>query len=128
MQKDFDSWNNQKKLIHLLGENKFYHSREIWWCSLGVNIGFEQDGTREENQRPILILRGFNKHVCLIVPLTTSNKKNIYNISVGMVDRKKAFAIISQVRLIDTKRLANKIGMLDKTLFEKIKKAVKNLI
>lgn len=128
MQKDFDNWNNQKKSIHLSGENKFYHSRETWWCSLGVNVGFEQDGTGEEKQRPILILKGFNKHVCLIIPLTTSHKKNIYNISVGVIDKKKASAIISQVRLIDTKRLSNKIGMLDKTLFEEIKKAVKNLI
>ncbi|MFA5838590.1 MAG: type II toxin-antitoxin system PemK/MazF family toxin [Candidatus Paceibacterota bacterium] len=128
MHKDFDSWNNQKKSIHSDGENKFYHSREMWWCSLGVNVGFEQDGTGEENQRPVLILKGFNKNVCLIVPLTTSHKKNIYNISVGVVDKKKAFAIISQIRLIDTKRLANKIGMLDKTQFETIKKAVKDLI
>lgn len=45
MHKDFDSWNSQKKNIHTKGENKFYHPREIWWCSLGINVGFEQDGT-----------------------------------------------------------------------------------
>ena len=41
--KDFNEWNTQKKTIHNSGENKFYHPRDIWWCSLGTNVGFEQD-------------------------------------------------------------------------------------
>ncbi|MEK7060191.1 MAG: hypothetical protein AAB970_01050, partial [Patescibacteria group bacterium] len=43
----------------------------------------------------------FSRHVCLVVPLTTSPKKNPYHISVGIVEGEEAFAIISQVRLID---------------------------
>jgi hypothetical protein len=56
MQKDFDRWNERKKIIHDSGENKLYHAREIWWCSLGVNIGSEQDGDNENYTRPVLIL------------------------------------------------------------------------
>lgn len=128
IKKDFDSWNIQKKAIHNLGTNKFYHPRDIWWCNLGVNIGFEQDGTGIEKERPVVIIRGFNKSVCLIIPLTTSQKSNKYYLKLGKVDNKKASAIISQIRLIDTKRLTNKIGIINKKKFEKIKKAVKNLI
>ena len=72
MKKDFDKWNIQKKAIHNSRKNKFYRNREVWWCDLGVNIGFEQDGTGDNNRRPILIIKGFSKEVCLIVPLTTS--------------------------------------------------------
>ena len=126
--KDFDGWNIQKKKIHSFGRNKLYHARDIWWCDLGVNIGFEQDGTGEKNGRPVLIIRGFSKEVCLIIPLTTSQKNNRYYLKIGKVDNKKASAIISQIRLLDTKRLVNKIGVLNKERFEEIKKAVKNLI
>ncbi|MBU2219125.1 hypothetical protein KKG15_01365 [Patescibacteria group bacterium] len=41
-EKDFDAWNIQKKKIHSRDEKILFHEREIWWCSLGVNIGFEQ--------------------------------------------------------------------------------------
>lgn len=51
MEKDFDQWNNQKKRIHTEGENKLYHQRQVWWCSLGMNVGFEQDGVGVEYQR-----------------------------------------------------------------------------
>ena len=101
MQKDFDSWNKNKKRIHAENENKLYHEREVWWCSLGVNVGFEQDGTGVDNERPVLILKGFSKQVCLVMPLTTSEKKNPYHASLGKVDGRNAFAIISQIRLID---------------------------
>ena len=97
----------------------------MWWCSLGVNVGFEQDGTGNPAQRPILKLKGFSKHVCLAVPLTTATKKNPYHISLGIIGGKEAFVITSQIRLIDTKRLINKIGFIDRDIFETIRKAVR---
>ena len=126
--KDFDGWNIQKKAIHNFNKNKLYHARDIWWCDLGINVGFEQDGTGEKNGRPVLIIRGFSKEVCLIIPLTTSQKNNKYYLKIGVVNNKKASAIISQIRLLDTKRLVNKIGILNKERFEEIKKAIKDLI
>ena len=61
--KDFDKWNEKKKKVHNHRKNKFYHPRDIWWCSLGLNVGFEQDGTGKEFQRPVLILRGLGKNI-----------------------------------------------------------------
>jgi hypothetical protein len=43
MEKDFDQWNSLKKQLNE-NERIFYaHPREIWWCSLGINIGAEID-------------------------------------------------------------------------------------
>lgn len=125
--KDFDTWNGHKKAING-GEGKLYSERDIWWCSLGVNVGFEQDGTGKSYERPVVVLRGFSRAVCLVVPLTTSIKENKYHVSLGEVDGKPAAAIISQVRLVDTKRFIDKIGMLDKERFTEIKNAVKGLL
>ena len=127
-QKDFNTWCKQKEKIHNFGKNKFYHPRDVWWCNLGINIGFEQDGTGREKERPVLIIKGFNKQICLSIPLTTSQKENKYYIKTGKIKNKEASVIISQIRLIDTKRLTNKIGILDKEKFGEIRKAVKNLI
>lgn len=128
MTKDFDIWNTQKKEIHSSAESKFYRAREVWWCHLGVNVGFEQDGTGSDHQRPVLIIRGFSKDVCLVIPLTTSQKNNKYHIPLGEIDNKKAFAIISQIKLIDVKRLINRLAILDKETFDRIKKAIRDLI
>ena len=127
MQKDFDEWNSRKKEIDEENSN-FYHEREVRWCSLGVNIGFEQDGTSEKYHRPVLIIKGFSRQVCLVVPLTTSKKKNKYHMSIGMVEDTEAFAILSQIRLIDTKRLHDRLAILDKEMFQNIRKAIKDLI
>ena len=127
MQKDFDKWNKVKQGVDQGGLSKLYHTREIWWCSLGVNIGFEQNGGGQEYQRPVLILKGMSKDTCYIIPLTGSPKRHKNRIAIGLVDNIEAVAIISQIRLIDTKRLVEKIGFLDKSKFNEIRKAVKDL-
>jgi mRNA interferase MazF len=125
--KDFDTWNELKKEINT-AEGKLYKERDIWWCQLGINVGFEQDGTGKSYERPVVVLRGFSKSVCLVVPLTTSTKENKYHVSLGEISEKPAFAIISQVRLIDTKRFIDKIGMLGKEKFAELKNAVKAIL
>ncbi len=129
MHKDFDAWNKEKKKTN---DNQsylpLYHEREIRWCRFGLNIGFEQDGTGRSYSRPALILKGFSRHVCLVVPLTTSTKKNKYYIPIGTVAGKDASVIISQLRLIDTRRLDQSIVTMDKAMFEPIRKAVKDML
>lgn len=127
MYKDFDEWNTVKKGVDGSGLPKLYHTREIWWCSLGVNIGFEQNGGGQEYQRPVLILKGMSKDTCYVIPLTGSTQINKNRVAIGLVDNIQATAIISQIRLIDTRRLVEKIGFLDKTKFNEIRKAVKDL-
>ena len=128
MQKDFDSWNFEKKEIHLRTRVPRYHTREIWWAKLGLNVGFEQDGTGANFKRPVLVLRGLSREVCIIVPLTTSAKRDRFYIDAGLVSGKSAAAIISQIRLIDTRRLVEKIMTLDKAHFAIIQKSAKDLL
>lgn len=128
MQKDFDTWNEDKKNIHNYKVRKKYHAGDIWWMRQGLNIGFEQDGKHENFERPCLIVKGFNKEVCLIVPLSTVYKNNKFYVSLGFVDQKQAYAIISQIRLIDTKRLVNQIGFISNEQLSIIKKSIKDLL
>jgi mRNA interferase MazF len=124
--KDFDTWNVKKKNTEL-EESRLYTTREIWWCRLGLNIGFEQDGSGEEFLRPCVIVRGFGPRVCMVVPLTTSQNKHPLRIPLGDVDGKGASALLSQIRSIDTRRLVEKIGFLDKEKFEELRKNVRSL-
>lgn len=128
MEENFDNWNEKKKKIHNRADAPFFHEREVWWCALGVNVGFEQNGHGEEYLRPVIILKGTSKQTCFVVPLTASPAKHPLRLSVGAIDGKKAKALLSQMRLIDSKRLAKKIGYLDKDTFEQIRKAAKDIL
>ena len=106
----------------------FSRARGIRWCSLGINVGFEQDETSDLYRRPVLVIKRFSLHVCLVVPLTASTKKNPCHINVGVIDGREASVIVSQIRLIDTKRLHDRLAIFDRRKFEEIRKAIKGLI
>ena len=128
MEKDFDKWNERKKIVHKRTDVPFFHARELWWCALGVNIGFEQDGSGVEYYRPILILKGMSRYTCFVLPLTTSVSPHQLRPSVGVVEGKVARVLLSQMRLIDARRLIRKIGYLDGKIFREIRKAAKAML
>ena len=127
MDKDFDRWNKVKKKTNA-EEPRLYTVREMWWCRLGVNIGTEQDGRGEWYVRPCVILRGFGQDACLVAPLTTSTRDHPLRVSVGMVEGRSARANLSQVRVVDTRRLERKIGFLEKEILKRIGKAARGLL
>lgn len=121
MQKDFDEWNKKKKKIDSKENRVYFKEGEIWWLHLGLNIGYEANGKSEQYLRPIIILKKYNMYSFLSVSLTTSDTINKYRISVGKILNKEA-ANISQLRYLDSKRLAKKICTMDRVLFSEIKK------
>src|SRR5581483_7897601 len=113
MYKDFNSWNERKKFIQYSHKNKSCQEGQMWWCAFGMNIGFEQEG-----ERTALILKCFSNQTCLVVPLTTSENSHPMRIPLGVINGEKISAIISQMRVVDTKRLINLASYLDKEIFE----------
>ncbi len=128
MEKNFDEWNEKKKDIHNSNGKSFCHQREIWWCALGVNVGSEQDGTGENYDRPILVIKGFNQSMFFGVALTGRRREGKYYFPLGVIDGREASAILSQAKPIDTKRLVRKIGTLDQVLFDQLKNALEQAL
>ncbi len=126
MEKDFDGWNKIKKKTHEESP-RLYTVREIWWVRCGVNIGTEQDGKGAWCVRPCVIVRSFGSDACLVVPLTSSVRAHPLRVFVGSVDGQDARANISQIRIVDTRRLEQKIGFLDDGVFMKLRKNIRNL-
>ena len=122
MTKDFSRWNEKQKQLDAKQERLYFRAGEIWWVHLGENIGVEANGKSDQYLRPAIILKKFNIHSFLSVPLTTSPIRNKYRISIGKILNKEAAANISQLRYMDAKRLAIKICPLELNLFNDIKK------
>ena len=130
--KHFDKWCTNKKEIDKRDvdiERIMFQEKEIWWCATGVNIGFEQDGKNSNFERPVLICKKFNKHIFLGVPLTSQDVDLSLPFYVKLFGAKvESIAILSQIRLFDSKRLLRHIETIDESLFAKIKKALKKVI
>ncbi len=121
IKKDFDKWNERKKEVDksILLDDFFFYEREIWWCSMGKNIGVEVNGKDEGFERPGIILRVFNKDMVWILPITSSVKKSkfYYNFIFNKIEQ---FVMLTQIKTISSKRLRRKIGTISDSDFEKI--------
>ena len=97
----------------------FVSERDLWWCRLGENIGFESSGKGREFARPVIVIKKFSQKMFLVIPTTTKLNfsdgrpkegdrfiKFIYN-DITML------ACLEQIRSIDYRRLKNKVGQLD---------------
>lgn len=125
MDKNFDQWNEQKKKLNKRQNEILFHEREIWWCSLGVNVGSEQDGKNDDFSRPILVLKKFSRGVLLVVPLTSRNKYNKYYQSIKYHGQ-ESWVILSQIRLISSQRLTRKAGVISHQQFKKVNEKIKS--
>lgn len=128
--RDFDVWHDLKKEIEGQAAEPtiYFREGEIWWCRLGVNIGHEEDGKGDSYSRPVLILRKFNKYIFWALPLSTKLKENPYYVACQSEDGETRAAMISQLRLISSKRLTDKISTVTAESLGTIKKAVKDLL
>lgn len=127
MFKNFWDWHRQKNLLELREKRLYFHEREIWWCNLGLNIGFEQDGKGNKYLRPVIIFRKFNNEVFWAIPLTTKKKNNRFYFKIDNKNSFERFAILSQLKLMDAKRLHTKDGKITKSIQFDLQKALINI-
>jgi len=123
----FNNWNNLKQNIENKNKLAKFKEREIYFVNLGKNIGSEQNGKGEKFKRPIIIFKKFNDKIFLAIPLTSKFKNNIFHFGF-MFSNKKSWAILSQIRLLDSKRIERKIGYISEKDFRLLKEKFKNLI
>jgi len=129
MKKDYTKWHPIKTRINNADEKRpFFHEREIWFCYLGENVGFEQDGQGDEFLRPVLILRKFNNEIFWGIPLTRTNKNSKYYYTFTFHESGPSTAVLSQIRLVDARRLSRKIGDIAENDYEALTKKLKALL
>jgi hypothetical protein len=78
MEKDFWKWHSLKSEIEKQIPSPLFYEREIWWCSVGANVGAEEDGKNDPFERPVLVLRKFNRDMFWGIPITSKEKYGEY--------------------------------------------------
>jgi mRNA interferase MazF len=130
MEKDFDNWNTKKKNLNTVEiENLLnFHEREIWWCALGINIGVEMDGKNDDFERPVLIIKKFNKQMALVVPLTKSERETKYHYKLNLADDKDSSVVLSQLRLLSGERFLRLIKKIPDPNFDEIVRGINSYL
>lgn len=117
MIKRFLEWIRIKEKLHT-GDYTYPNVKEgeIWWASIGDNIGGEINGKGKDFTRPVYIYHKFSNDFYLIIP--TSSKMKIGSWFVTIKQKQQEVSLyMHQLRVIDSRRLSTKIyevGDLDK--------------
>lgn len=127
MQKDFDNWNIVKQSLEQQGNLPGFKEREIWWLSVGINLGHETSGKNEFFERPVLIVRKFNNRLFWAVPLSTKSKNTPHYHAFSFKGRDQ-YAMLTQLRLYDSNRMIDRMGQLSRGQFNLIKQSLKEYL
>jgi len=127
--KRFLEWISLKnRLHHSISKTLLFNEGEVWWCSVGENVGSEINGKSKLFSRPVLILKKFSSNLFLGLPTSTKPQKvRIWCVPIFINRKMKTSVILSQARVFDIKRLSNLIGTIDETSLIKTKKAFRRL-
>lgn len=128
MIKHFIDWIITKIIIDKTQRRDFIiNEGQVFWCSLGENVGDEENGKGYIFRRPVLIFKKFNNNLFWGVPMSTKNKDNKYYVKVTLKNIEQS-AMISQLRVLDTKRLDQYIGYISNIDYFKIQNQINNII
>lgn len=127
MQKDFSVWHEKKGRVDEK-DRPFFNEREIWFAALGLNIGVEQNGSGMDFLRPVVIFRKFNSESFWAIPITKTAKKGTFYFSFSFGSGIISTANLSQLRLVDSKRLAYLVGEMSEADFVAVKEKLKALL
>lgn len=111
--KKFLEWIGIKERLH---EEKhdppFVSEREIWWVSIGENVGSEVNGKSALFSRPAIIFKKLAHGFYFVIPTTTQERKGSWYVPFRQKN-KAMVACLHQVRAIDHKRLSSRPGTFD---------------
>lgn len=123
--KDFNKWSEVKIKTNSSISELLLREGEIRWCRFGTNIGFEIDGKGDYFLRPVLILKKFSKDVFLGLPITLQKKSGSWYFYLENLQRT---VILNQARILDKRRLEEKVCEVSEKILREIKAAFCALI
>lgn len=112
-------WNQLKYILHVQNSLPKVKENEVWWCSLGENVGTEINGKGELFSRPILIYRKLGLFQFLGISLSTQKHNGTWFVNFRFKN-KEQYASLNQIRVINISRLQERMGMIDKSDMRKV--------
>lgn len=125
--KKFLEWIGLKKILHFKAPPPPYvNEGDVWWASLGENVGAEINGKSHLFTRPVIIFKKLAHGFYFVIPTTTQHRKGSWY--VGFPQHSHIVtACLHQARTIDYRRLYSKLSELYDHDFVRVKKSFEKL-
>jgi mRNA interferase MazF len=125
--KRFNVWNCLKQRIDALdhGYPRIYE-KQVWWVSLGENIGTELYGKGDTFSRPVIVFKKLSHTTFLTIPTSSKHKNGSWFYPFALQGR-SVVACLHQVRVLDSKRFLERQGEMNDKNFTLLKKAFADL-
>jgi mRNA interferase MazF len=127
MRKDFDRWNEVKQNLEDALRPPMFHEAEIWWCSVGINVGHEVCGKGITFCRPVLVVKKLSPTNFIGVPITSKIKTGSWYSEISIRQQIRT-ALLHQVRMYSGNRFQRKMATLNPDDLIKIKKELGGLL
>ncbi len=119
--KDFAGWIRLKERLHRTEHRPPLVSQgDIWWASVGENVGSEINGKSRLFSRPVIVLKKLSHGFYFVIPTTTQDREGTWYVPFRQQE-KAMVACLHQSRTIDFRRLSTKLGTLDDADFERVR-------
>ncbi len=110
----FDQWNSLKKQLDCKEKIIDFYEGNIYFMSVGQNIGHEIYGKNELFLRPVLVYKKLTNTTFLGIPLTSQNKEGSYFFEFSYKKNKRSVALLHQMRVYDIRRSEYLSGKINK--------------
>ncbi|HEX9722185.1 MAG TPA: type II toxin-antitoxin system PemK/MazF family toxin [Candidatus Paceibacterota bacterium] len=125
--KRFLEWISLKERLHkATHQPPLVSEREIWWASVGENVGSEVNGKSQLFSRPVIIFRKLAHGFYFVIPTTTQKRTGSWYVEFRQQGKSRV-ACLHQARAIDHRRLSSRLGTLDTNDFSNIKEGFQQL-
>lgn len=119
--KNFFEWIGLKEKLHVKHcKPPYVNEGDIWWVSVGENVGSEINGKSSLFSRPVVILKKLAHGFYFVVPTTTQFREGTWFIGFRHKDKYMS-ACLHQARSIDYRRFYSKLGRLDDKDFIRVR-------
>ncbi len=125
--KQFFEWIGLKERLHNIEHKPPLVSQgDIWWVSIGENVGSEVNGKSKLFSRPVIIFKKLAHGFYFVIPTTTQVRDGSWYVKFRQQERDMV-ACLHQSRAIDYRRLSSKLGTLDDEDYSRIKEGFRTL-
>ncbi len=120
--KQWDIWHTKKQKLDKKEKKVSVKEGDLWWVHCGLNIWFEIDGKWDMFTRPCIIYKKLTGSQFLVIPASTKTKEWSWYVPYRHqgID---SIACLQQIKVIDAKRLFEKMGQMDTTDMHRIREA-----
>lgn len=123
----FTDWARLKPQIHFSESDVYFRERQIWWASVGQNIGSEENGKHGNFEHPVIVLKKFNPQTFLAVPISTAAKEGTHRL-VFTNNEGRFIANLSQMRVLSSQRLLRLVGVMPSAAYARLQRMYREMM